>query len=136
MAAKVSRIVVLLILVSGIAAVCDSFSDDYSLDHAPGAPGFAVVRVNPRIFTPNSDNVNDCFEIQYDNPFDGNVYGRVYNINGALEGEMRNGNTYNTLIWDGRAVDGDVSDAGSYIFQIEITGTETRVINGIVILAK
>lgn len=97
---------------------------------------FVINKVYPKIFSPNNDGRNDFVEIHYENPLDANPVGRIYDMNGAVVAEMHKGPNYNTLIWDGKKKDGNVAEPGAYIYQVEVTGPESKTFNGVVILAR
>ena len=99
---------------------------------------FVINDIQPhdKIFTPNNDGWNDYLEIVYANPKDGLVYGKIYDIRGALVSDMTKGSVNNSLKWDGKDKNGNSVPGGVYIYQIEITGPESKIINGTCIIAK
>ncbi len=53
------------------------------------AISFEIEEVRPdKIFTPNGDGWNDYLEIQYDNPYDALVKGKIYDLKGRLVAKM------------------------------------------------
>lgn len=101
------------------------------------ATSFGIESIQPdKIFTPNGDGWNDFFEIQYANPKDGFVSGKIYDLRGALVAEMEKEASEETLRWDGKDANGNPAPGGVYIYQIEVTGPEEKVINGTVVVAR
>jgi len=104
-----------------------------------GATSFEIIKVRPdKIFTPNGDGWNDYLEIQYDNPYDALVNGKIYDIKGRLVANMEkdeNGGI-ERLIWNGNGVNNDSVTGGLYIYQVEVSGPENKVIKGTIILVK
>lgn len=108
----------------------------YMVKQSIRSTSFVLNKVYPQTFTPNGDNRNDYVEFQFENPTDSNPQGKIFDLRGALVAELVKGDNYNSLIWDGRINQGEIAPPGVYIYQIEVTGTESKVFNGIVILAK
>ncbi|MDH5661918.1 MAG: gliding motility-associated C-terminal domain-containing protein [Elusimicrobiota bacterium] len=109
----------------------------YMIKESLRASSFVIESIQPdKIFTPNGDGWNDYFEIQYANPKDGNVSGKIYDLKGALVAGMEKGANEDTLKWDGRDTSGNPAPGGVYIYQIEVTGPENKVINGTVVVAR
>ena len=107
------------------------------IDNSFYSESFEITRIRPdKIFTPNGDGWNDYFEIQYANPKDGSVKGRIYDLRGALVAEMGKGATENSLRWEGKDINGNPAPGGVYIYQIQVTGPEKKVINGTVVVAR
>lgn len=123
-------------LEEGTLSTFSSRLGKYLLKSSIRATSFTLTKVYPRIFSPNGDGLNDYVEFQFENPQDGNPYGKIYDMRGALVGELKKGSNFNSLIWDGRMSSGDVALPGAYVYQIEVTGAETKTLNGVVILAK
>lgn len=121
---------------AGTLSTVSSRLGKYMLKSSLRATSFTLTKVYPRIFTPNGDGLNDYVEFQFENPQDGNPYGMIYDMRGARVAELKKGNNYDSLIWDGRMSSGSVALPGAYVYQIEVTGAETKTINGVVILAK
>ncbi|MQY53032.1 MAG: T9SS type B sorting domain-containing protein [Firmicutes bacterium] len=110
----------------------------YMIKESLRASSFVITGTQPdKIFTPNGDGWNDYFEIQYDNPNkDGSVSGKIYDLRGALVAGMKKGANDETLMWDGKDANGNPAPGGVYIYQIEVTGSENKVINGTVVVAR
>ncbi len=109
----------------------------YMIKESLRASSFVIESIQPdKIFTPNGDGWNDYFEIQYANPKDGNVSGKIYDLKGALVAGMEQGANEETLKWDGKDASGNPAPGGVYIYQIEVTGPENKVINGTVVVAR
>jgi len=109
----------------------------YMIKESLRATSFVIEGIQPdKIFTPNGDGWNDYFEIQYANPKDGTVKGRIYDLRGALVAEMGKGATENSLRWEGKDVNENPAPGGVYIYQIQVTGPENKVINGTVVVAR
>jgi len=49
---------------------------------------------------------------------------------------MEKGANEETLKWDGKDASGNPAPGGVYIYQIEVTGPENKVINGTVVVAR
>lgn len=93
------------------------------------------ISVNPAVFTPNGDGVNDKTTISYDllyltgyTPLTLRVYNLAGNELAALKTkDIQSGrHSYN---WDGRNAWGELLPPGIYILQVEVdtdSGTETR----------
>ena len=109
----------------------------YMIKESLRASSFVIESIQPdKIFTPNGDGWNDYFEITYANPKDGNVSGKIYDLKGALVAGMEKGASDYTLKWDGKDTNGNPAPGGVYIYQIEVTGPENKVINGTVVVAR
>jgi gliding motility-associated-like protein len=108
----------------------------YMIKQSITAPNFALTKVYPQIFTPNGDHRNDHVEFQFENPQGANLSGKVFDLHGAMVGELKNGMNANSLMWDGTTLSGKIAAPGAYIYQIEVTGSESKIINGVVVLAK
>ena len=109
----------------------------YMIKESLRASSFVIEGIQPdKIFTPNGDGWNDYFEIQYSNPKDGSVSGKIYDLKGALVAGMEKGANEETLRWDGKDTNGNPAPGGVYIYQIEVIGPENKVINGTVVVAR
>jgi len=109
----------------------------YMIKESLRASSFVIESIQPdKIFTPNGDGWNDYFEITYANPKDGNVSGKIYDLRGALVAGMEKGASDYTLKWDGKDANGNPAPGGVYIYQIEVSGPENKVINGTVVVAR
>ena len=97
---------------------------------------FTLTSVRPRTFTPNGDNRNDHVAFVYENPSDALLTGKIYNLHGTLVAELTDGVLPNTLAWDGSMKNGVRATPGVYVYQIEATGSETKVVNGVVVVAR
>jgi len=109
------------------------------IDNSFYSESFDITSIRPdKIFTPNGDGWNDYLEIRYDNPYDALVKGKIYDTKGRLVANMKkdeNGAT-TRLIWDGNGLNNDPVIGGLYIYQIEVSGPENKVIQGTIILVK
>jgi hypothetical protein len=110
------------------------------LSYRPGS--FEITDIQPdKIFTPKSQFTN-FIEFKYDNPLEARVIGKIYDIRGAFVSSMNTGNSTTvgdisgSLLWNGKYSAGRYAPAGVYIYQIEVTGTEEKLINGTVIIAR
>ena len=109
----------------------------YMIKESLRASSFVIESIQPdKTFTPNGDGWNDYFEIQYANPKDGSVSGKIYDLRGALVAGMEKGANDETLKWDGTDMNANPAPGGVYIYQIEVTGPENKVINGTVVVAR
>ncbi|MBA7479703.1 hypothetical protein ES707_15139 [subsurface metagenome] len=100
---------------------------------------FEITRIRPdKVFTPNSDSWNDYLEIQYKNPYDALVKGKIYDIKGRLVADMEKDEKNGTLrlIWDGNDLNDNPVTGGLYIYQVEVSGPENKVIKGTIILVR
>lgn len=103
------------------------------------AISFEIEEVRPdKIFTPNGDGWNDYLEIQYDNPYDALVKGKIYDLKGRLVADMKKDERegIDRLIWDGNGLNDNPVTGGLYIYQVEVSGSENKVIKGIIILVR
>ena len=90
-----------------------------------------------KIFTPNGDGIYDTLNIYYDNPQFANITLNIYNIKGQLIRSQDFGSSSSGVLrWDGKDSDNKAVPAGVYIYQIQLSGNETRVINGTCVVAK
>jgi hypothetical protein len=106
----------------------------------PGS--FNLVTVNPqKIFMPKS-HYTDYMEFNYENPKEARIAGAVYDLRGAFVSSMERGSSNNigssagSLIWRGKDSSGGYVPGGVYLYMIEITGSEEKVISGTVIVAR
>ena len=82
------------------------------------------------------------FSVEYDNPREAGVSGTIFDLRGTPVARMRVerddgiANISGSLIWDGRDSSGSYVSGGVYIYQIEVSGTESKVINGTVVVAR
>ena len=112
---------------------------EYTINRTFSSESFQIEEIRPdKIFTPNGDGWNDYLEIKYDNPYDALVKGKIYDIKGRLVTNMEkdeNGATAR-LIWDGNDLNSEPVTGGLYIYQIEVSGPENKIIKGIIILVR
>lgn len=136
-----------VILVSSILFILECAqlggrTKEYYRGHIEGkfsATSFEIEDVRPdKVFTPNSDGWNDYFEIQYDNPYDALVSGKIYDIKGRLVANMKKDEKNGTerLTWNGNDLNNNPVVGGLYIYQVEVSGPENEVIKGIIILVR
>ena len=127
---------------SGALSIYTSRLGKYMVKQSLQSNTFVLSKVYPQTFTPDGDNRNDYVEFQFDNPQNGSPFGKIYDLRGALVGNMKKGSNSNpqtgdgSLIWDGKTINGEIAPAGVYVYQIEVAGQEAKTINGIVVLAK
>jgi len=101
-----------------------------------GATSFEI-KVRPdKVFTPNGDGWNDYLEIQYDNPYDALVSGKIYDIKGRLVAKMVKEESKERLTWDGNDLNNNPVVGGLYIYQVEVSGPENKVVEGIIVLVR
>ncbi|MCB4790740.1 MAG: gliding motility-associated C-terminal domain-containing protein [Elusimicrobia bacterium] len=108
----------------------------YMVKQALKAQSFTLNKVYPTIFTPNGDNRNDCVEFQFENPKDSPVSGSIYDLRGRFVAKLKSGFNKNSLRWDGLMDSGSLATPGTYIYQIEAKGSDSKVVNGVIILAQ
>jgi len=134
-----------VILVSSILFILECAqlggrTEEYYRGYVDGkfdASSFEIVDVRPdKIFTPNGDGWNDYLEIQYDNPYDALVSGRIYDIKGRLVARMVREESKERLTWDGNDLNNNPVVGGLYIYQVEVSGPENKLIKGIIILVR
>ena len=101
-----------------------------------GATSFEI-KVRPdKVFTPNGDGWNDYLAIQYDNPYDALVSGKIYDIKGRLVAKMVKEESKERLTWDGNDLNNNPVVGGLYIYQVEVSGPENKVVEGIIVLVR
>ncbi len=95
---------------------------------------------NLKVFTPKGpkEKPYNEFILHCINPRNATVVGKIYDIRGALVRTMDNSNSsdYNIdLTWNGR-INGNHASTGVYIWQIELSGEQTGILNGTVVLVR
>ncbi len=111
--------------------------EEHSIESPFHSESFQIVGVRPdRIFTPNGDSWNDYFEILYYNPYDALVSGKIYDIKGRLVAKMEREESKERLTWDGNDLSNNPVTGGLYIYQVEVSGPENKLIKGIIILVR
>jgi len=136
-----------VILVSSVLFILECVqlrgrTEEYYRGYVDGkfdASSFEIEEVRPdKIFTPNGDSWNDYLEIRYDNPYDALVNGKIYDIKGRLVANMKKEEKGEIcrLIWDGKDINNDPVTGGLYIYQVEVSGPENRIIKGTIILVR
>lgn len=103
---------------------------------------FELTEVIPKkIFTPAGE-YSGYIEFIYLNPKEARVPGAVYSLRGAFISFMENGNSGNvgnssgSLLWRGKYSSGSYVPGGVYLYRIEVTGEEEKVISGTVVVAR
>lgn len=110
---------------------------EYSIDKSFYSESFEVKDVRPdKVFSPNGDGWNDYFEIQYTNPYDALVSGKIYDLGGRLVANMIKDEDKERLLWNGNDLNDNPATSGLYIYEVEVSGLENKVIKGTVILVK
>ncbi len=133
-----------IILVSSILFVLECAqlgggAEEYYRGYVDGKFGTSSfeIKVRPdKIFTPNGDGWNDYLEIQYDNPYDAIVSGKIYDIKGRLVAKMVKEESKERLTWDGKDLNNNSVAGGLYIYQVEVTGPENKVFKGTIVLVR
>jgi gliding motility-associated-like protein len=118
------------------AGMANGLMGEQTINKTLRATTFTMTSVYPQIFTPNGDGRNDHVEFQFDNPMDANTSGKVFDLRGTLVSDLRTGLSYESLMWDGKTTNGSIAPPGTYVYQIEVTGAESKVINGLIVIAK
>lgn len=85
-----------------------------------------------RMITPNGDGKNDKMVFIFDNPRDSAVKGKIFDLKGALVGDMRQSEVANSLEWDAKS-GGRTVPGGVYVYQLE---SEGEIFNGTVVVVK
>ena len=74
----------------------------------------------PNIITPNADGLNDCFQPGFEGEFNECFTLQIFNRWGALIFEsIAQGDC-----WDGRTKAGNIVDAGTYFYLLNVNGIE------------
>ncbi|MFC2061674.1 LamG-like jellyroll fold domain-containing protein [Elusimicrobiota bacterium] len=114
----------------------------YALGVSYRGDTFNILSIQPdKIFTPKAQYMN-FIEFKYENPKEANIAGKIYDIRGAYIADMVLGNTASigndsgSFVWDGKDSSGSYVPSGVYIYQIEVTGAEEKIINGTVVVAR
>ena len=98
------------------------------------AEEFNIIEVKPRIITPGtSAGINDYLIVNYENPKDSNVSGKIITLNGCFVADMLNNDMTERITWNGKDDTAKVVPSGIYIYQIDVEG---KIFNGTVIVAK
>jgi len=97
--------------------------------------GVELVKVYPRVLTPNNDQLNDVVFFEFDSDISGYpIDTNIHDINGAKVSSMViNNNNSKFLVWDGKYESGEVANAGIYIYSIKIG---KNIATGTVVVAK
>ena len=77
-----------------------------------------IVLIIPKVFSPNSDNINDIFSVSGDNI--ANVDAQIFNRWGEMIMEWNTPKGF----WDGRTSAGKEAPNGTYFYLIKIVDTE------------
>jgi len=122
---------------SGLIKLEREDGEDYSVSNSFSSDSFEIEYVRPdKIFTPNRDGWNDYFEIQYTNPYDALVNGKIYDLRGRLVANMVKDVDKERLIWNGNDTDENPVRGGLYVYQVEVSGPENKIIEGTIILVR
>lgn len=122
---------------AGLLFICAlAQAENYAMRGALETTTFTLTKVYPQVFSPNGDRRNDHAEFQFENPRDANPVGKIYDLYGAVVAELKKGDAYDALVWDGTTTSGSIAPPGVYVYQIEVTGSESKVISGVIVLAK
>ncbi len=93
----------------------------------------SLVRVYPRIFSPNGDGWNDKVVFDLDNPALVPISGEIFDISGAKVADMARGaNPDSSLEWDGKR-SGSRVPGGVYIYRVSVGG---EAVSGTVVVAQ
>jgi gliding motility-associated-like protein len=90
----------------------------------PRLQGFSFQSVTNRMITPNGDQKNDTFVVNFSNPAFSEVTGTVYDIRGHWVADMT-ALSSTQLQWDGRS-DGNTVPTGVYLYVIRSEGISFR----------
>lgn len=94
---------------------------------------FDIKEISNKVITPNGDGRNDYTVLQFYNPKDSAVSGKIYDLRGMHVADMRPGTQVtDSLTWDGTS-NGRVVPRGVYIYQIK---AEEKVFNGTIVVIR
>jgi hypothetical protein len=119
-------------VVNGQLTVQSPYPGRYQLRAVARAGAFSVLKVWPKIITPNGDGVNDEFNLTFENPAGDRVEGRIYDISGSRVGRMEFKNDF-WVFWDGREETGGAAPSGMYLYQVTVGD---HVYNGTAVVAR
>jgi hypothetical protein len=109
----------------------------YAIKPAMAAVSFGIESIYPdKIFSPNGDGWNDYFEIQYANPQNACLSGKIYDVKSRFVADMEAGLNGNSFTWDGRDNNGNYVSGGVYIYQLKSSGAEEKVLNGTCVVVR
>ncbi|MBN2406240.1 MAG: hypothetical protein JXJ19_00955 [Elusimicrobia bacterium] len=113
---------------------------EYSLRADERSDTFDITAIHPdKIFTPKSEYMN-FIEFKYDNPKNADIEGEIFDIRGAYVSDMSEGFTASSvsgsLMWDGRDTDDNYVSGGVYIYMITVSGSESKVMTGTIVIAR
>jgi hypothetical protein len=101
------------------------------------APSLPAGAVQPRIFSPNGDGINDKVIFAVDNPNLDALEGEILDLAGGDVADLQptgpGGPTPDALCWDGRDGSGRAVPAGAYVYRIAGGGV---ALTGSVVVAR
>ena len=96
--------------------------------------GITLLSVEPRVVTPNGDNLNDVVFFKFDSALSGlPIESQVHDIHGAKVSGMAFNSDETALKWNGKDDNGRAVPAGIYIYSIKIG---KKLATGTVVVAR
>ncbi len=92
-------------------------------------------------FSPNSDGICDNTELQFFLDNSASVSVKIYDLTGRivrilLDCEQRTGGEVVSVKWNGKDDYGEKLEAGIYLYQIELKGIDSKILNGTIVVVR